>query len=575
MPGIRGRLVMVGLRDLLLAAALMTAWPHAHADTGVLSDAEIARRKAVDAVFAEYTRPGSPGVALGIYRDGEPPYLKAYGLADLEQNRPMTPQSVIHIASTSKQFTAFAIALLARQGKVRLDADVHTYLPWLPDYGRKVTVSNLIHHTSGVKDQWSLLTAAGRDFQDLLKQGQILALVARQRSLDFEPGSEYQYSNTNYTLLGEIVSAVSGKSLREFCEQHIFEPLGMRNTFFYDDIGEIVRGRANSYERGPHGTGWKRSLLSYETVGATSLLTTAEDMVKWAGNLAHPTVGDATLIRQLSAPASLEDGTPITYGFGLQRAQFAGHDVLVHEGSDAAFSSSFTFYPKERFAVVILANTGINWTWKPATSVANIYLNGGAGTPIDNAPPAGSVDPRVLRSAAGDYLNEFSALEHIAVEDGEVWLSTLGEARRRAIFRDDGSFDFGDQVWTYYRFRQDEEGAVLALEEISARDLGKSRIYARAQRATPSAQELAALEGDYHSNELDTTYSARIIDGRLTLSSLWMTEPLPLTPSVANRFDSPGWPLRSMVFERGSSGCANVMRVHTARARNLIFCKVP
>jgi CubicO group peptidase (beta-lactamase class C family) len=562
---------LVELRCLLLLAAAMASCAVAASST--LADAEIARRKAVDGVFAEYERPGSPGVAVGIYRDGQPPYLRAYGLADLEQNVPMTPQSRIHIASTSKQFTAFAIALLAREGKVKLDADVHTYLPWLPDYGRQVTVADLVHHTSGLKDQWSLLTLAGRDYRDVLKQGQILELVARQRTLDFEPRSESEYSNTNYTLLAEIVSAVSGKSLRQFCTERIFEPLGMRGTFFYDNVDEVVPGRANSYERGPTGA-WMRGVLSYETVGATSLLTTAEDMVKWAKNLAHPTVGDAALIRQLGAPVSLADGTPITYGFGLQRARFAGHDVLVHEGSDAAFTSSFTFYPGEGFAVAILANTVIDSTWKPATAVANIYLNGGSGTPIINAPLVGRPDRNVLASAAGHYFNEYRPLQEITVENGELWLGTAGGERQRAIFRDDGSFDFGDRMWTYYRFRHGEHGAVTALEEISARNLGKSRIYTKSKRATPSTQELRALEGEYRNGDLDVTYRARVIDGRLTLRSVWKTVPVPLTPSVANRFDTPDWSMRVISFERGPGGCSFAMRVQASRARNLVFCRI-
>src|SRR5690606_8595398 len=155
---------------------------------------------AIDALFEAQTRPGNPGAAVGVYHHGQLAFAKGYGLADVEAGTPITPRTQFHVASVSKQFAAFSIALLAREGKVDLDADVRTYLPYVPDFGRKVTVRHLILHTSGLRDQWSLFEIGGHDLDDRLRQAQIVNMVARQRALKFDPGTRYSYSNTGYTL---------------------------------------------------------------------------------------------------------------------------------------------------------------------------------------------------------------------------------------------------------------------------------------------------------------------------------------------------------------------------------------
>ncbi|WP_293864884.1 serine hydrolase domain-containing protein, partial [Steroidobacter sp.] len=250
---------------ILACDALLLAGATARAD----SVAPTTRERAVDALFAEFDRADSPGVALGIYRNGEMVYARGYGRADLESDRPITPSTVFHVASVSKQFTAFSVALLASEGKVDLQADVRRYLPYVPDFGQVITPLDLIHHTSGLRNQWTLFVIGGQDMRNVLRQPQILNMVGRQRSLDFAPGTEVSYSNTGYTLLAEIVRAQSGRSLREFTQQRIFQPLGMEHTFFLDDVTQIIPGRALSYQKNPNGTGWRRALLNFENVGAT------------------------------------------------------------------------------------------------------------------------------------------------------------------------------------------------------------------------------------------------------------------------------------------------------------------
>ncbi|MBL4888231.1 MAG: beta-lactamase family protein, partial [Flavobacteriaceae bacterium] len=230
----------------------------------------------IDIVFAEYDNIDKPGAAVAVVKDGEIVFQKGYGSANLEYGIPVTSSTIFHIASISKQFTVFSILLLVDEGKLSFDDDVRKYIPEVPDFGKIITLRHLASHTSGLRDQWNLLAMAGWRLDDVINKEHILKIVAKQKVLNFDPGEEYSYSNTGFTLLAEVVSRVSGKSFAEFTRSRIFDSLGMSNTLFYDDHEKIVKNRAYSYFSDD--TGYKKSVLSYANVGATSLFTTVEDL---------------------------------------------------------------------------------------------------------------------------------------------------------------------------------------------------------------------------------------------------------------------------------------------------------
>jgi CubicO group peptidase (beta-lactamase class C family) len=186
----------------------------------------------VNALFAEWNKPGSPGVAVGVVHRGKLVYAQGFGEADVETGARIGSQTIFHAASLAKQFTAYAIVLLARQRKLSLDDDIRTYVPEVPDVGKKITIRHLIHHTSGLRDQWALLTMAGWRMDDVITKEHIFNLLRRQKELNFEPGSEFAYSNTNYTLLAEVVSRVGQQPFPDWMHRNVFGPLGMSNTFF-------------------------------------------------------------------------------------------------------------------------------------------------------------------------------------------------------------------------------------------------------------------------------------------------------------------------------------------------------
>jgi CubicO group peptidase (beta-lactamase class C family) len=231
-------------------------------------------------------------------------YSKGYGLANMEYNIANTPETIFHMASVSKQFTAYSIILLARQGKLQLDDDIHKYLSWFPDLKEKITIRHLLNHTSGIRDQWQLLAIAGTRLDDVITQDHIVKVLSKQQALNFKPGEKYSYSNSGFTMLAEIVRSVTGQTLRQFTDSAIFKPLGMNNTHFHDDYMEIVKNRSYSYE--PVGDmRFANSILSYSNAGATSLFTNVPDMSRWVMNFYDHKLGDQKDIDMLTQKGKL------------------------------------------------------------------------------------------------------------------------------------------------------------------------------------------------------------------------------------------------------------------------------
>jgi CubicO group peptidase (beta-lactamase class C family) len=215
-------------------------------------DTQASANPSVDAIFADLTQPGSPGCALGVYLDGAIVYAHGYGLANLEDVVPITPQTVFDVASIAKQFTAASILLLEHKGKLRLDDAVRKYIPELPDYsahgGPTITIRHLLNQTSGLRDYINVLQLGGASPDNVWTDGDALAAIVRQRGLVFLPGADWQYSNSNYLLLKLIVDRVSGQTLKEFAAENIFRPLNMSHTQFRDDHTSLIPHRALAYE---------------------------------------------------------------------------------------------------------------------------------------------------------------------------------------------------------------------------------------------------------------------------------------------------------------------------------------
>ncbi len=314
----------------------------------------------------------TPGVAVAIVQDGKISYKNGFGMANLEYDIPITPTSVFHIASISKQFTAFSILLLEEEGKLSLDDDIRKYIPEVPDFGTTITLRHLANHTSGLRDHWSLLALAGWRLDDVITTEHILTVVSHQKELNFEPGEEFSYCNTGFALLAEVVARVSKQSFAEFTQANIFTPLKMSNSLFYDDHEKIVKNRAYSYQA--DGLHYKNRRLNFANVGATSLFTTVEDLSLWALNFDTPKVGSKKIIKKLNTLATLNNGETFTGALGQFVGEYKGLHKIDHGGADAGYRANFVRFPEQNFAVMVFGNDAAFNPVNATNSIADIYL---------------------------------------------------------------------------------------------------------------------------------------------------------------------------------------------------------
>ncbi len=475
---------------------------------GTYIDPVIAER--IDRVFADWDKAGSPGAALVVLKGNQVVYKRGYGYANLEYDIPITPSSVFHVASVSKQFAAFAIALLAHEGKLGLDDDIHRYLPEVPDFGQTITVRHLIHHVSGLRDQWELLIMAGWRMDDVITTNHVMKLVRNQRDLNFAPGSEYLYCNTGYTLMAQIVEKVSGQSFREFTTARIFKPLGMERSFFYDDHEELVKNRAYSYA--PRDDGFKKSVLSYATVGPTSLFTTAEDLAKWLVNLDQPTVGAPEVIEQMHQRFTLTSGETLPYAFGLSYTEHRGLKLIGHSGADAGYRTYCGRIPEHGIGIVVLTNLGTAVPYDRALRVAEVLLDEHLQPEALAPTPMLGIDPETWSDYLGEYwVPHLAKTATITSKDNRLVMVAADEEETELIPSSETSF-YLPKLKDTMTFVRDECGRVTHFTvKVRGMVIPARRIMVHGL----SAEQLAEYVGEYYSPELGTTYTLAAKDGQL------------------------------------------------------------
>lgn len=372
----------------------------------------------VDRLFAQWDKNDSPGCAVGVIRDGRFVYQRGYGMANLDYDIPNAGEMVYYVGSVSKQFTAAAIALLAIDGKISLDDDVRKYFPQMPDYGTPVTVRHMVHHTSGLRDVYGLMSLGGLRMEDVFSDDEAIALIARQKELNFKPGDDYLYSNSGYFLLGQIVKKVSGKSLREFADERIFQPLGMTRTHFHDDPGHIMKRRAMSYEPDQRGGFQISYLQNFDKIGAGGLYSNMDDLRKWDENFYTRKVGGDAFHRMIHTRGVLNKGDTLTYAFGNNVSTYRGLRVTDHGGALMGYKAQLLRFPDQRFTVLETCNLGTIDPGPIAHAIADIYLGDKMGPRTERPvaaqrPPtapahnsAMSGDLAALAALAGDYYSE-------------------------------------------------------------------------------------------------------------------------------------------------------------------------
>lgn len=512
--------------------------------------------KKVDSIFTGYNKTNSPGCALAILKDGKIIYEKGYGISNLEYNIPIKPSSIFHVASISKQFTAAAIIRLSLEGKLSLNDDIRKYLPEVPDFGHTITFNHLLHHTSGLRDQWELQSLAGWREGDLITEKDIMEMLVRQKSLNFLPGDEEVYCNTGYTLLGIAVNRISGVSLKEYVDSVFFKPLGMTSTHFNSNHAEIILNRTSAYQKNENGK-WEKSIPVFDTYGATSLFTTVEDLSKWDENFYTKKVGGANFIHGMLVTGVLNNNTQQTYASGLYTETHKGYKTVQHSGADAGYRSIFIRFPDEHFSVILLANLANIRVKTLAYKVADAFL---IDKSLKDMAIAFKTDSIIVKRWAGEYIDMTtkSTLELNYQNENLQIGNTVLKPSSNFIFS-----DFNSKTTCSFSGGSKNIKCLLSAEG----DI--NRTFEKVHRIKLTPVQLQEYKGTFYSPELDTKYKITANETVL-LVKISRNEDMEFSPFIKDMF----YGNFNILFTRDKKNKVTGFFLTTGGVRNLYFEKL-
>ena len=522
----------------------------------------------IDAIFKSYTDK-TPGCAVAVTQNGTVIFEKGYGQANLEYSAPIVPGTKFHIASESKQYVAFCMLLLEKEGKLTLDDDIRKHLEYVPDFGHKITIRQLIYHTSGLRDQWQLLANAGWQLDDVITQGHVIKLVSKQKALNFIPGEEWLYCNTGYTLMAEIVKKVSGLSLREYADKNIFQPLGMKDTHFHDNYQELVPGRAYSYNSAP-GNRFQHAVLSYSIVGATSLHTTVQDEVKWLNNYETGTVGGKELVDKMYEVGTLNDGRKLPYAFAISIGKHKGWKQIGHGGGDAGFRTYACRFPEKGLGIVVFSNHGATNPTGLTNQVADVFIPEVKEEPRPEE-KALLTDSVLMKKLQGRYYSERGDIAEMFWRDGKFFRKNnfsgaSSEMKLRVAANNQLQVDGGGLLML-----DEKDKSSDSITSFKLQNTNNILVYKRQPQV---AQKITAeFAGKYYGEETEAFYHVVEKDGALTLAHRKYND-VPLKYIAPDQFTTPHWWMNHIRFIRDKKGKISAFEVNSGRILHLKYDRV-
>jgi len=534
----------------------------------------------VDQLMVAYDDPHTPGGVVAVVEQGEITFAKAYGAADLTFGVPFAIDTRTNIGSTSKQFTAYAIMLLAEQGKLDLDDDIRTHIPELPDLGETVTIRHLLTHTSGYREFLNTLAMSGRrlDRGDFIDRQELITVVQHQPSLQNSPGAEWNYNNTAFGLLATTVERLSGETFADWMAENVFEPLGMHDTFVRTSPMQLIENRAEGYAPNEDG-GWMIARDLGGSTGAGGIYTTVEDLAKWVRNYKTGQLGGPEIFEQMTTPYVLTNGTPTSYGFGLFIDEFRGLKRIHHGGADTAHRSMVLYFPELDAAVITQSNNAA-FAGTISDAVATAFfedhmeeLPSKDAASEDEPSDAVAFDPASFDATTFDAFAGRYELEEVPGfvvrfwREGEKYMAqATGQPAFEIVPISPNGFKF-TVVPATITFNVGESGKAESIMLHQNGDHPAKRLEDEGWK--PDADALAAYTGRYFCEELETVYTIALVDDHLVLRHRRFDD-VPLKPDTEKKFNG-GFPVAIATFETDASGKATALIVENGRARGIRF----
>lgn len=509
----------------------------------------------------------TPGAVVGVIKGGKLAFVKGYGAADLTYGMPFTAETPTNIGSSTKQFTGFALALLASRGKLSLDDPVQKHIPELKDFGKTITVRHLLTHTTGYREFINTLIIEGRQVLegDYIAPDEVIKVINRQPALQNEPGAEFNYNNSAFSLATIVVERVTGRPFAEWMREEVFLPLGMTKTWVRANPGQIIPNRSVGYIAGDFGFREVRDLFG--SAGAGGIYTTPGDVAKWLRNLKTGELGGPAVIKELTTSFVLNDGKPSNYGYGVFLDSTRGLRRWQHGGNDVAHSSTFVYYPDLDAGYVVFSNYqgvpgGI------AGVVADAFFGQHMTAPQRPTATAGvDVPAATLRRYAGKY--EMTTLGGlllaVEMQGGQLRLQVPGQPALPLRPTSTTSFEVVGAP-ARITFNAAADGSVEGITFEQGGQHPGRRVVEK-----PSV-DLTSFAGRYFSEELETFYDLSVEGGQLVIRHRRFG-PVALTHTSGDSF-SGSLPVTQVVFRRDAQGNVTGFDAGNGRARGIVFTKV-
>ncbi|WP_106792811.1 serine hydrolase [Aquimarina sp. Aq78] len=535
--------------------------------------------QAIDNLFSEWNKPDVPGGAIGIIKNGKLIYSNGYGIGNLEHNIEITPSSVFYIGSVSKQFVTFSILLLEEQGKLNLDDRIQKYLPDFPEYDTPLTIRHFIHHTSGVRDYFTLMYLKGRNYLDDTNTDEIYGLIKKQEELNFLSGEKHLYSNSCYFMLAMIVEKVAGQSLKIFAHENIFQPLGMKNTLFYDDNTDLIKNRVFSYNRKSNGEGFNNLIMRFDLVGSGGIYSNIEDLFLWDQNFYNNKLGKGgqEIIERMHEEGLLNNGESSGYAFALNNGIYKGLKTVSHGGALAGYQAQLIRFPKQKFSVIILANRDDANPTRKSFQITDMFLKENfindevenQGKKVNNKQGFVHLKTNDLEKFSGHYWNDegsYTRKLYVKNDTLRYYRSETNESDLIPISKHEFKMiNVGSDVLV--KFDKNEQGNYTMFFSVNG---GKAIISKEYHPKNYTNEELIDFVGTYYSKELDINYTLKI-KNKLLVLYINEIEISPLNSIMVNLFSNEEYGV--FHFKTDGYGKVSGFRLNTGRVTNLKFQK--
>ena len=513
----------------------------------LLSFGQLKESQEIDTIFKQLFKQNVPGGAIGIIKDGELMYSKGYGIADLEHDIKINSSSVFNTCSISKEFVSFSLLLLEEQGKLNLDDTVQTYLPDFPEYDAPLTIRHFINHTSGIRDVKKLIQLKGKNIFDNLEPEEVYTLIKHQKALEFSPGHKFAWSNSDYFILSMIIEKVSGQSLKTFTQEHIFGPLGMKNTLFYDDNTDLIKNRVFSYNKKNAEDGFDNVMNRTNLIGAGGIYSTIEDLFLWDQNFYNNKLGKGgqKIIKNMHEEGLLNNGESSGYAHSMTINNYKGLKTVGHGGSFAGYRSVILRFPDEKVSVIILANRGDAEPWVLAYHVADVLLKEKFIT-VSKKTETKTVNPEIthikekfsLAQITGNYEREPGSLFKFSIKNDSLQLVEWMRKEPLMLINTEGNtYKEANNPSLQFIFSELKNHLT---QKLTVSGPSFKFISKRKEKFDFSNLNLADYTGDFYSEEIDATHVLFLDDGKLNVK-IANNEALALAPNNIDTFYSDGY----------------------------------